>query len=58
LKVELVDRIEDRLVMVVVVLMAIGFIQVDLSIALFWRLLAIADELEQVLSCLDGSHSS
>jgi hypothetical protein len=55
LKVELVIRIVDRLVMVVVMLVAIGFIQVALSIALFRRLLAIADELEKVLLMLDGN---
>jgi hypothetical protein len=55
LKVELVVRIVDTLIVVVVMLMAIGFIQVDLSIALFRRLLAIADELEQVLLSLDGN---
>jgi hypothetical protein len=49
------SSIEDRLVVVVVVLMAIGFIQVDLLIALFQRFLAIADELEQVLLALDGN---
>jgi hypothetical protein len=55
LKVELVIRIVDRMVVGVVMLMAIGFIQIDLSISLFRRLLAIADELEKVLLALDGN---
>jgi hypothetical protein len=41
--------------MVVVMLMAIGFVQVDLLIVLLRRLLTIANELEQILLSLDGN---